>query len=107
MEMKIGKVIEERLKAQNVNVTKFAEALHTSRNNVYDIFERDSIDTDLLKKIGHLLNYDFFQDLLEPKTIREIVIKHSMTNKIYVELTLDDEAVEKLGIKDKVLKKIT
>ena len=102
MEMKIGKVIEERLKAQNVNVTKFAEALHTSRNNVYDIFERDSIDTDLLKKIGHLLNYDFFQDLLEPKTIREIVIKHSMTNKIYVELT-----VEKLGIKDKVLKKIT
>lgn len=107
MEMKIGKVIEERLKAQNVNVTKFAEALHTSRNNVYDIFERDSIDTDLLKKIGHLLNYDFFQDLLEPKTIREIVIKHSMTNKIYVELTLDDEAVETLGIKDKVLKKIT
>ena len=107
MERKIGKVIEERIKAQNVNVTKFAEALHTSRNNVYDIFERESIDTDLLKKIGHLLNYDFFQDLLEPKTIREIVIRHSTTNKVYVELALDDDAITQLGIEDKVLKKLT
>ena len=106
MEKKIGKLIEERINAQNVNVTKFAEALNTSRGNIYDIYERESIDTGLLKKIGQLLNYDFFKDLLEPDTVKEIVLRHSLTKKVYVELDLDDEEVKNLGLEDKVIKKL-
>ena len=106
MEKKIGQIIEERLRAQNVNVTEFAKRLHTRRENVYSIFKRENIDIELLKKIGHLLNYDFFQDLLEPSTVHEIVLRNSMTNKVYVELDLTPEEVKSLGIEDKVLTKL-
>lgn len=106
MEKKIGQLIRERVDAQNVNITKFAEALNTERTNVYNIFERESIDTDLLKKIGQLLNYDFFQDLLEPGTIREIILRHSFSKKVYVELNLDDDDLTTLGLEDKVVKKL-
>lgn len=104
MKKKIGEIIEERLRAQNVNITKFAKALHTKRENVYSIFKRESIDTELLKKIGHIANYDFFQDLLEPETVKEIVLRNSMTNKIYVELTLTDDEAEAIGLDKKIVK---
>ena len=107
MEKKIGQIIEERLKAQNVNVTKFAQALNTDRTNIYDIFKRESIDTNLLKKIGQIVGYDFFQDLLEPETVKEIVLKHSITNKVYVELNLTEEEIQALGIENKVVKKLS
>ena len=34
--------------------------IKTSKQNVYSIFERDSIDTDLLQKISKALEFDFF-----------------------------------------------
>ena len=55
MEKKIGQLIKERVKSQNVNVTEFAKNIGMERTNVYDIYERESIDTGLLKKIGHEL----------------------------------------------------
>lgn len=106
MQKIIGQLIEERVKAQKVGVTEFAKLIGTERSNVYDIFKRSSIDTDLLKKIGQVLEYDFFQDLLEPETVKEIVMRHSMTNRIYVELTLTDDDVKSLGLEDKVVKKL-
>lgn len=106
MQKIIGQLIEERVKAQKVGVTEFAKLIGTERSNVYDIFKRSSIDTDLLKKIGQVLEYDFFQDLLEPETVKEIVMRHSMTNRIYVELTLTDDDVKNLGLEDKVVKKL-
>lgn len=106
MQKIIGQLIEERVKAQKTGVTEFAKLIGTERSNVYDIFKRSSIDTDLLKKIGQVLEYDFFQDLLEPETIKEIVLRHSMTNRIYVELSLSDEDVKNLGLEDKVVRKL-
>lgn len=106
MQKIIGQLIEERVKAQKLGVTEFAKLIGTERSNVYDIFKRSSIDTDLLKKIGQVLEYDFFQDLLEPETIKEIVLRHSMTNRIYVELSLSDEDVKNLGLEDKVVRKL-
>lgn len=106
MQKIIGQLIEERVKAQKLGVTEFAKLIGTERSNVYDIFKRSSIDTDLLKKIGQVLEYDFFQDLLEPETLKEIVLRHSMTNRIYVELSLSDEDVKNLGIEDKVVRKL-
>lgn len=106
MNKKIGQLIKERIDAQNLQVTEFAKMIGTERSNVYNIFERESIDTGLLKKIGQVLHYDFFQDLLEPETVKEIVLRQSVTNKVYVELSLTEEEVKNLGIEDRVVLKL-
>lgn len=106
MNKKIGQLIKERIDAQNLQVTEFAKLIGTERSNVYNIFERESIDTGLLKKIGQVLHYDFFQDLLEPETVKEIVLRQSVTNKVYVELSLTEEDVKCLGIEDRVVLKL-
>lgn len=60
MGIHIGKKIKEELYRQNFSVTLFAKRINRTRNVVYNIFERESIDTELLNKIGKVLNIDFF-----------------------------------------------
>ena len=59
--MNIGQIIKKQVEDSGIKITAFAEKINVSRNNVYDIFNRNSIDTELLKKISEVLNHDFFQ----------------------------------------------
>lgn len=60
MAIHIGKRIKEELYEQGLSVSAFAKKINRSRNVVYDIFERESIDTSLLNKISLVLRIDFF-----------------------------------------------
>ena len=60
MSIHIGAIIKEELYKQGISVSAFAKKINRSRNVVYDIFERESIDTSLLNKIGLILHSDFF-----------------------------------------------
>lgn len=40
--------------------TEFAAAINRDRQVIYDIFKRESIDTELLQQISKVLNHDFF-----------------------------------------------
>lgn len=57
----IGKKIKQQLTLKKLSVPEFASKINTTRNNVYNIFLRQSIDTELLFKICIILNHDFFQ----------------------------------------------
>jgi len=60
MAIHIGKKIREELRKQRISVIDFGQRINRTRNVVYDIFERESIDTGLLHKIGKELRVDFF-----------------------------------------------
>lgn len=60
MAVHIGKKIKEEVYKQNISISLFAKKISRSRNVVYNIFDRESVDTDLLNKIGKVLNCDFF-----------------------------------------------
>ena len=105
MDKKIGQLIKERVEHVNMEVTAFAKAIGTERSNAYHIFQRESIDTDLLKKIGQVLNYDFFQDLLEAETIKLLMMKKGITRKVLIELELTEEEIKYLEIDKKLISK--
>lgn len=56
----IGQLIEEELHRQERSVAWFARQLYCDRTNVYDIFKRQSLDTELLLRISMVLNHNFF-----------------------------------------------
>jgi hypothetical protein len=60
MKLHIGKEIESRYKESGIKLSEFARRLNTSPRNVYAIFERPDIKTDLLQKIGEVLRFNFF-----------------------------------------------
>ena len=60
----IGELIKERLKAEERSVAWFARKLSCSRANVYKIFCKEYIDTELLTRIFSNLELRFFSIFL-------------------------------------------
>lgn len=56
----IGSLIRRRLDEKGYSVVWLARQLACSRTNVYKIFEKPHIDTDMLARISTVLDYDFF-----------------------------------------------
>lgn len=65
----IGNVIKKELQEQERTVTWFANKLCCDRTNVYKIFNKQNIDTNLLLRISLILHKDFF--LLFSQNIRD------------------------------------
>ncbi|MBL4592718.1 MAG: helix-turn-helix transcriptional regulator [Flavobacteriales bacterium] len=67
----IGKKVKEVIDAKGISVTLFAKKINKSRSVVYDIFERESIDSFLLYKISEELDFNFFElfELNNPENI--------------------------------------
>jgi len=57
----IGQIIKQELEDQGRTVVWFAKRLSYSRTNVYKIFDRPTIDVDVLMRISTLLGVDFFK----------------------------------------------
>jgi plasmid maintenance system antidote protein VapI len=57
----IGELIQAKMEADGRSVAWLAEHLHYDRSNVYKIYRKATIDTDLLLHISELLHFDFFQ----------------------------------------------
>lgn len=56
----IGLEIKRELERQERTVSWFARKLCCERTNVYSIFKRKSIDTDMLTRISRILQRNFF-----------------------------------------------
>ena len=56
----IGKIIEDELRRQERTVTWLSRKIHCDRRNIYDIFSRPCIDTDLLYHLSIAMHKDFF-----------------------------------------------
>ena len=60
MGMHIGAKIKSMVAKRGISVSEFGRRINMSRENVYSIFKRKSIDTTLLSTICKVLEYDFF-----------------------------------------------
>lgn len=68
MKIDMGRMVEvyfRQFKAlhKGCGVKWLAERLNCDRRNIYDIFRRPTIDTQLLTQISIALNHNFFKDI--------------------------------------------
>lgn len=61
----LGELIKEELSVQERTITWFASKLCMDRSNVYRLFQKNSLDSDLLMRISLILGKDFFKLLSE------------------------------------------
>lgn len=61
----IGKLIQEELRVQQKSVVWLARELGCNRINIYKIFNRRSIDAELLLRISRVLGRNFFEPYIE------------------------------------------
>jgi len=84
----IGTIIKQKMNEKSMTVTEFACRIDKERSTVYDIFERKSIDTELLIKISKALDYDFIHRVYFPDT----------PQKIQIIIEIDRNEIDKLDL---------
>ena len=57
----IGQLIHEQLRKDQRSVGWLAREIHCTRNNVYKIFNKPSLDSDLVLRISKAMQFNFFQ----------------------------------------------
>ena len=61
MSIHIGNKIKETVDKKGMSVSEFGRRINKSRENVYSIYKRKTIDTGLLTTISKVLETDFFE----------------------------------------------
>ena len=64
-ELHIGNLIKSELVKQGRSITWLSLQVNCTRENLYKVFRRPWIYTDLLFEISRALNHDFFKDCSE------------------------------------------
>jgi len=60
MQLHIGKEIRRIAKQKQIKQVELAEMITTSKQNIYSIYQRKTIDTGILVKICNALDHNFF-----------------------------------------------
>lgn len=83
----IGELIKNIFEKSSLSISEFAKKLNCERTNIYRIFKRKSVDTDLLMNISEILNHDFFCHLYNEASISQNNMKLSIEVKDnYIEI---------------------
>jgi len=88
----IGSIIKKKLDENSMSILEFAKKINRDRTTVYDIFERKSIDIELLIKISNALDYDFIHEVYFPENTNKT------SKKILVAIEVEEDEVEKLDL---------
>lgn len=117
MAVHIGKEIKELVRVRNIKIDDFASKINCTTRNVYKIFDKPSIDTQLLASIGKVLNENLFFKFLTDKEIAEYQTSKLASAKIlealkelqatHMALQQEYEMKERTKEKKKALKKST
>jgi predicted transcriptional regulator len=84
MSIHIGKIIKDIVKSRQMDVTEFAKKINYTRRNAYKIFNKPSIDTNLLVKINKVLGENLFLNYLTDQEMAE-----SINGKVKTSLLLE------------------
>lgn len=65
MALHIGEKIREKARERRIGPSELGRMINTSKQNIYSIFKRKTVDTDLLHKLSEALQFDFFSYYIE------------------------------------------
>jgi len=85
----IGTIILEKLTEKSMTKTELADRINKERSTVYDIFDRKSIDTELLIDISKALNYDF---------IRKVYYEEQTLPTVFIAAKMKEDEIENLEL---------
>lgn len=95
----IGECIKEISKSRLNNDSEFARRIGIVRQNVGRIYKNKSIDTELLRTICEVLDYNFFELFYENDVINN---DNKAKYTVKVEMQLTEEEILKLGLRNKL-----
>jgi hypothetical protein len=103
MKIHIGEKIKKRAEELKIGTTELGKLINTSKQNVYGIYKRASIDVQVLYDISKALKFNFFQfydtpelEKYETRLAKEILGLKKENEKLKLDLKTCKEKTELL-----------
>lgn len=107
MAIHIGSKVQERARELRIGATELGKKINTTKQNIYGIFKRRSLDTDLLLKLSKALDQDFFLYYSKSVTVTEPKGEYLTKDKIssFEATKKENEALKKeiVELREKIL----
>jgi predicted transcriptional regulator len=85
----IGTIIQGKLTEKSMTKTELADRINKERSTVYDIFDRKSIDIELLIDISKALDYDF---------LRNVYFKEQTVHTIHISIKTEEDVLKNIDL---------
>ena len=59
----IGSIIKAKVEERGFTEVKLSKLLHCHLSNIYNVYSRENINTDLLWRLSIILDYNFFTEI--------------------------------------------
>lgn len=109
MSIHIGKIIKEVFETSGIKPGIFSTQINTGRRNLYSIFNRKEISTELLFKICIVLKHDFFSYYQKALNRKQSTVEGKELSKVVVSFEMDGtdtNLIESIGKLKKISKAI-
>jgi len=90
----IGSVIKQKVAESSMTTQEFANRINCERTTVYDIYERKSIDSELLIRISKALNFDFYNEIYFDKKTDHF------SKKVLIAFEIEEKDIDNLDLPD-------
>ncbi len=97
----IGRLVKSVFDASGMTVSEFARRINCERTNVYKIFDRRTIDVEMLVRISEILNHNFLTDVIEHHGLDS-----KSVTKLSLNITFDDLTEENVAILSKAFESL-
>ncbi|HEX8330396.1 MAG TPA: helix-turn-helix domain-containing protein [Hymenobacter sp.] len=57
-----GEILQEAIKNSGISITRIVEELGITRPTIYRKFKEETVDYNIVKRIGEIINHDFSND---------------------------------------------
>ena len=104
-ELHIGERIKARAIELRMGATELGKLINTSKQNIYGIYNRRTINTGQLKKISEALDYDFFSLYTEAEANTGNTETVNDIATLYEDLQIMKNEIAELKVKYESLKK--
>jgi hypothetical protein len=62
MNLNVGQVIERVVRRDHMGISELSRKLHVSRRTIYNWFDQESLNFEIICKIGNAINHDFSKE---------------------------------------------
>ena len=86
-----GEILQEAIKNSGISITRIVEELGITRPTIYRKFKEETLDYNIVKRIGEIINHDFSIDftVVQQSSLPFVtsIIRPAVTNSITPRVT--------------------
>lgn len=93
MAIHVGNVLEQVLRMERIGISELSRKLKVSRRTIYNWFEQENLDLQIILEVGNIIGHDFTAELPESLIRTNRYVLNSEDSSLMKNANVDNNSV--------------